>query len=338
MNATFTITLTKKDWDENLGAWRCPPLGIPGAIVDAVFSQGVKLDDSWYVPLPNIAALRWTHGTAPKQAAVSISLTKPLTTEELTQRWKKLAIILPAIMLLVAPLMTVLVTRLIMPKETAVSQNQIAQDEKANVIQLFYDRLNGRNYEDAWALIHRARKEEIRGRIKDANDFKSLYASTVTHKNIKIVSETHSDTEATYNVSFDVQDAVLRNELYQSREEKISKAFEKGIINKDKLVDLVFENLNDYFILPDKEKERIGSMIGQSQLSSLFSPMFIQEFGRELNLNQRSGFTQALRDPVWRHILLRITLRRDDGDWKILSGLDRPVIAIYGPGAAIQSK
>lgn len=332
-NIGFRITLTKNDWEESIGGWRCPPLEIPGANVAAVFWLGKEVSKDWYEVRPDISAVRWSHKPIPEQVAVSIALTKDLSTKDLTLRWKKVSIVGPLVMAVVVVLLTAVVSRL-----SGWWDDRPPSDERAAVIQRFYNALNSQKYEDAWALIHPLRKAQIQQRVKDANDFKQVYGSTILHTNIKTTLETNDPREPVYMVGFDVQDDVLRSALYQLREQKVDEAVERGIINKDKIVDLVFSNLNDYFVLPNDAKVRIRDVIGKRRLSSLFSPVFVEEFASELGLDQRRAATLPLKDSVWRHFILKLTLKQDDSDWKIRSGLDKPLVAEYGSGANMLSK
>ncbi|GEO05295.1 hypothetical protein AAE02nite_29590 [Adhaeribacter aerolatus] len=94
-NISFTTSLNVDDWDNNLGGWRCPSLKIPGAEIDAIFSGGQKIDDGKYQILKKHHIIRWADNTPPAKVLASITLTKELTTKELSSKWKKLAIVLP---------------------------------------------------------------------------------------------------------------------------------------------------------------------------------------------------------------------------------------------------
>lgn len=330
MDIAFRVRLTNDDWDQELGGWRCPALRIPGSAIGDVFSGGKEINKDWYAARSEV--LRWTYGKAPEEVAVSIVLTKSLSTDELTMRWRKAAVILPVIAAIVVALIGTM-----LPKAPS-SPKPDGLDEQASVIHRFYEDLNGQRYDEAWALIHRARKAEISLIVKDANDFKKRYVSTTAHTNIKIAMETDDATEPIYVVAFDVQDDALRSTLYQLKEQRVDESVQKGIVNKKRMVDLVFANLNDYFIVPDQDKLRIEELIGKRRLSSLFSPVFIQEFAEELGLDQRLGHSVPLKDSIWRHFIYRLAIRKEENDWKIRRGLDKPVIAEYGPGAPILSK
>jgi hypothetical protein len=93
----FPVTVTEEDWDVRLGGWRCPALKIPGAKVESVYVSTARVDSSLYEVKYDLDIVRWAHAEHPPQATLHVTLTKELTTEELTVKWKKLAIILPLI-------------------------------------------------------------------------------------------------------------------------------------------------------------------------------------------------------------------------------------------------
>jgi hypothetical protein len=91
----FTTRLTEADWDDTLRGWRCPPLAVPGAIVEALYIEGNRIDTARYEVLSEQAVIRWTLSDQPQRAAAMIRLTEKLTLGAETDRWKKLAIVLP---------------------------------------------------------------------------------------------------------------------------------------------------------------------------------------------------------------------------------------------------
>lgn len=92
----FTVGVGASDWNQELSGWRCPALRIPGAEVDAVYTQDGRADKAWYEVPAGLEIIRWVHGTRPPDnATLSLRLTKELSTQELTARWKQLAIVLP---------------------------------------------------------------------------------------------------------------------------------------------------------------------------------------------------------------------------------------------------
>jgi hypothetical protein len=98
----FANRLTEADWDETLRGWRCPALAVPGAVVDALFVDGNRTDSARYEVLPEHSIIRWTPIDQPQRVTASIRLTKELTLGSETDRWKKLAIVLPVVATIVS--------------------------------------------------------------------------------------------------------------------------------------------------------------------------------------------------------------------------------------------
>jgi hypothetical protein len=67
---------------------------IPGAEVKEVYVNGVAVDKKLYEAKTHLALVRWAGEARPK-SAVHIHAGKALSTQELTLRWKQLAIVLP---------------------------------------------------------------------------------------------------------------------------------------------------------------------------------------------------------------------------------------------------
>lgn len=106
----FTVALTDKDWDQELGAWRCPALKIPGAKVADVLVAGASANFSSYEVNYGLGTVRWTRPKPPERATVIIRLTEELSTRELTLRWKKLAVAVPVITALLGGLISYIST------------------------------------------------------------------------------------------------------------------------------------------------------------------------------------------------------------------------------------
>ena len=112
MAMDFTITLSKDDWDSVKGGWRCPALQIPGTRVQSIYVDGAAVDPKYYEVNNALSLIRWSPDARPKQASVHIHADKALSTEELTLKWRKLAIILPVAGSLAAALITAVVAPL----------------------------------------------------------------------------------------------------------------------------------------------------------------------------------------------------------------------------------
>lgn len=109
-NTAFIITLTNQEWDETLGGWRCSAIRIPGAKIESIYADRRRIDPALYEVLINHQMIRWSQTEKPEKVAVSIILTKELSTYELTGKWKKLAIILPILAMLLSTMVTASVT------------------------------------------------------------------------------------------------------------------------------------------------------------------------------------------------------------------------------------
>ena len=84
-------------------------LAIPGADIEAVYTDGRQLDDAWFNVPDGHNIVRWVPGELPPEKAnVALRLTKELSTRELTARWKKLAVILPFVASILVALISVL--------------------------------------------------------------------------------------------------------------------------------------------------------------------------------------------------------------------------------------
>ena len=63
-NIVFTTRLTEADWDDTLRGWRCPPLAVPGAIVEALYVEGNRTNSARYEVLQEQSLIRWTPSDA----------------------------------------------------------------------------------------------------------------------------------------------------------------------------------------------------------------------------------------------------------------------------------
>jgi hypothetical protein len=93
----FSMRLTNADWDDTLHGWRCPPLAIPGAIVEALYIEGNRADTARYEVLKEQTIVRWAPTEQPQRVAATIRLTEDLALGTETDRWKRLAIVLPVV-------------------------------------------------------------------------------------------------------------------------------------------------------------------------------------------------------------------------------------------------
>lgn len=98
--------MAPEDWDGVKGGWRCPALEIPGVEVRGMYVEGRVVDPASYSVLRELHIVRWSLGNPPRLAALHLEAAKPLSTQELTSRWKKLAIVLPVVGSLTSVILT----------------------------------------------------------------------------------------------------------------------------------------------------------------------------------------------------------------------------------------
>jgi hypothetical protein len=101
-NITFASRLIDSDWDETLAAWRCPALQIPGAVVRDIIVDGKRIDKAEYEVLHGQAMIHWVLPDRPERIAVVLELTESLSLVSETERWKRLAIVLPVAATIIA--------------------------------------------------------------------------------------------------------------------------------------------------------------------------------------------------------------------------------------------
>jgi hypothetical protein len=127
----FTITLSNDDWDPLKGGWRCPVLQIPEIQVKNVYVDGTAIDEKLYDVNPALLLIRWSQPAHPRQAAVHLHVDKALSTEELTSRWKKLAIVLPVLGSVAAALITAVF------KDTTKTPSLASPPGKKDIVRIF---------------------------------------------------------------------------------------------------------------------------------------------------------------------------------------------------------
>jgi len=93
----FATRLADDDWSTEQGAWRCEPLRIPGATVKDLRVDGNTIDKSQYQVRTELAMVHWVGPGRPPRVAAEIELSDELSLAKDTDRWKKLAVLLPVI-------------------------------------------------------------------------------------------------------------------------------------------------------------------------------------------------------------------------------------------------
>jgi hypothetical protein len=224
-------------------------------------------------------------------------------------------------------------------KEELKRQESTPQDSGEAVIRQFISRLNARNFEDAWSLIHREKKARSKAVLPNWEAFGKTYDTMVKHENLKVEPEKSSATEASYWVSFDVRDSVPMGRFFEFQDRKVKEMFDNGLLNRAKTLDIAFNDIASYYSIAEKDRALLEKTVEETHLDALFSPMFVFEAARALNLDKQPRGDVARKREVWRHFILNLTLMPEDTSWKISGGLYPPAaIGIYGIGAKVPSK
>ena len=118
MSLSFMTVLAPRDWIEDVGGWRCEPLKIPGARVDALYAHNERLDPACYHVDPEEGVIRWARDSAhPRQTTASLVLDKPLVVQDVGVGWKRLQIVIPVVVALTTAVAS-LVTHTLEQRET----------------------------------------------------------------------------------------------------------------------------------------------------------------------------------------------------------------------------
>jgi len=215
-----------------------------------------------------------------------------------------------------------------------------SKDEGRMVIERFYKLIDNRDFKAAWDLIHKKRKDEIRGRNPrfDWQDFAETYSTTRQHAHLQIQIErgqTASEIDRTYRVTFAVLDELPVNRLYRLRATLVRDWLDGRSLDRDKLVSLVVSDVKDQFEVPGELEPKVVKFVEGRQFQSLFKPNIIFDIGRELGLSKRKP-ALASPDNVWRYYVQVLHLQEEQrGSWKISGGLSSPLVeATYEPGAS----
>jgi hypothetical protein len=81
-----------------------------GAIVEDIYLDGNRVETTRYEVLSQQSFIRWAAPDQPQRVAASIKLTEMLSLDRVTERWRRLAIILPVFATLVAATISAVTT------------------------------------------------------------------------------------------------------------------------------------------------------------------------------------------------------------------------------------
>ena len=217
----------------------------------------------------------------------------------------------------------------------------VSQDEGKQVIQNFYEHIEAHEFKNAWDMIHADRKEEIKKTIQNEDDFAKTYATTRTYMNI-IVELDHKEGKAKrfYWVVFDVNDQFPTNTIYPMLNQPVKEASHAGLVNVDRLTEMVANDLRKYYEVPPDATRDIKAVLSNVKLAAVFSPKLLPDIAIELKLSPKtpaSGLVPFLNETnttdLWTHYVENLELLNVDGAWKIRNGLATAVLeAAYPQG------
>jgi hypothetical protein len=322
-----TVLLDPKDYKKDVRKWRVPILRAPGISVKELYIDSLLIPTSEYSVDGNLISLSKEHDVRADTKA------RLVVTFVARPSWPFWVPIIVALIGLVGTLsqpalhyLGVLYTR-----ERVTVQQVETKDKKAEIIRAFYDHIDSKQFDDAWALIHKARKLEL-PQIENSDDFGLLYATTLDHNKVTIEPYKGDKDGNTYAVTFDVRDAFLNNALYRYRDRSVRELIEDEVLNKETIISLILDDLRIYYDVSQESVQRVETAVMQSRLDHLFSPLLISELGRTLSLRPNMDFSSAPRTSAWRHFILHIKLSEDSGNYKIRGGLYPPVAVVaFGP-------
>ena len=127
-------------------------------------------------------------------------------------------------------------------------------DPALNAIKTFYSLIQGRECEEAWKLIHPARKDilEKEGRGFGVVQFCNAYRTTNTYENLQITKS--KDTAGIpgsriYRVSYDVTDEFPNNRFFSDVRLKTVDALKTENVNETEIIEGVIENIRRYYVM-----------------------------------------------------------------------------------------
>ncbi len=217
-------------------------------------------------------------------------------------------------------------------KENEGLKSQISSADPAkNALYAYFTALQNRRYEEAYALVSEARKQEREhefGRDHFAQ-YRSAFANTTGYDNIVIAASQ----DRKYKASYDVTDSVPRNELYGLQKQLLSSFMASKLLNRDAIEQVIIENLQGYYIVRDEATiEAIKSYIKTQNVEDVFSPIFFATLERSLHEHFKINLERNAQSPekanITQHYMHEIIMVQENGAWKIRKGLNNPVIAV----------
>ncbi len=143
-------------------------------------------------------------------------------------------------------------------------------DPARDAIRSFYDSIQARDCDNAWQLIHTARKKILEAEFRFGRDqFCDAYRSTQIYEGLEITreaSKTDLVSSRTYRVTYDVFDSLPRNNIYELYLKDFSDVIHSNLWNERDFFDEIIANMHLYFIVPDEDVPEIKEIISKDAI------------------------------------------------------------------------
>jgi len=208
-------------------------------------------------------------------------------------------------------------------QKLVIAETALERDKSEKTIRNFYDYLDQKTYVPAWGLIHPARKAIIEPKIKNSDDFGKMYLTNQSHENLRVVLDKIDSARSHYYwVSFTAHDRFPYASLYHLRSQPLQSAINEGIVNSEKLLAKILEDLRTNYEVPEAQVEPIRAFILKTKLEGVFGPKLPLQLGEEFHLK----FKGVNEDNVETFYLLHLWMLEAQDGWKVRDGLFPPAV------------
>jgi len=215
-------------------------------------------------------------------------------------------------------------------------QNQMISDDPAKAaLEQYFGDLQQKRFPDAYVIVSDARKQERKSGLPPGTDdflqYVSTFEGTRRYKDFTYEFDRADGEDRRYRVAYDVLNELPRSRIFEARTQTLSSL--PGDLNWERLAKIVIDNLNEYYIVPDQAISAIQRYLGSRTVDDLLDPVFLAAMVAYLRntekLDIKTNSSRPENKEVWRHFKHDILMIKERGTWKIRSGLNNPVIALY---------
>lgn len=215
-------------------------------------------------------------------------------------------------------------------------------DPALSAINTYYGLIQGRQCEQAWAMIHPARQDTLVKEFRGfgVKEFCTAYRTTKTYEILQITRlQDVGGVEGSriYRVSYDVRDEFPNNRyFFEVRSKTVGDVLDTQSVNEKEIFEGVVANMRRYYDVPDNALPQLREILKNMPVGFIFAPELISEVTRLMKLNHKVEFKEKearpSRQEVKRHYVHNLVMSEDQGAWKIRDGLSFPeLVAPYVP-------